>query len=79
MDVMALNEDLSKVNMQVQSSTNEIDVNEIYVTLESDINTNFDKHVPTKEMYRKNNQLPYMNRELRKAIYNKKMYYSKFL
>jgi hypothetical protein len=38
-----------------------------------------DKHVPTKEMYRKNNQLPYMNRELRKAIYNKKMYYSKFL
>jgi hypothetical protein len=23
--------------------------------------------------------LPYMNRELRKAIYNKKMYYSKFL
>jgi hypothetical protein len=32
MDVMALNEDLSKVNMQVQSSTNEIDVNEIYVT-----------------------------------------------
>jgi hypothetical protein len=79
MDVMALNEDLSKVNMQVQSSTNEIDVNEIYVTLESDINTNFDKHVPTKEMHRKNNQLPYMNRELRKAIYNKKMYYSKFL
>jgi hypothetical protein len=30
-------------------------------------------------MDRKNNQLPYMNRELRKAIYNKKMYYSKFL
>ena len=81
MDVMALNEDMSKVNIQVQSntSTNEIDVNEISETFESDINTNFDKHVPTKEMYRKNNQLPYMNRELRKAIYNKKMYYSKFL
>jgi thiamine phosphate synthase YjbQ (UPF0047 family) len=63
----ALNEDLSKVNIQVQSntSTNEIDVNEIYETFESDINTIFDKHVPTKEMYRKNNQLPYMNRELR--------------
>ena len=27
----------------------------------------------------KNNQLPYMNRELRKAIYTKKMYYSNFL
>ena len=62
------------------TSTNEIDVNEIYETFESDINTIFDKHVPTKEMYRKNNQLPYMNSgELRKAIYNKKMYYSKFL
>jgi thiamine phosphate synthase YjbQ (UPF0047 family) len=64
---MALNEDLSKVNIQVQSntSTNDIDVNEIYETFESDINTIFDKHVPTKEMHRKNNQLPYMNRELR--------------
>lgn len=81
LDVIALNEDLSKVNIQVQSntSTNDIDVNEIYETFESDINTIFDKHVPIKEMYRKNNQLPYMNRELRKAIYNKKMYYSKFL
>jgi hypothetical protein len=39
-------------------------VNEIYETFESDINTIFDKHVPTKEMNRKNNQLPYMNREL---------------
>jgi thiamine phosphate synthase YjbQ (UPF0047 family) len=70
LDVIALNEDLSKVNIQVQSntSTNDIDVNEIYETFESDINTIFDKHVPTKEMYRKNNQLPYMNRELRKAI-----------
>jgi hypothetical protein len=54
-------------------------VNEIYETFESDINTIFDKHVPTKEMHRKNNQLPYMNRELRKTIYNTKMYYSKFL
>ena len=54
-------------------------MNEIYETFESDINTIFDKHVPIKEMYRKNNQLPYMNRELRKTIYNKNMYYSKFL
>jgi hypothetical protein len=35
------------------TGTNEIDVNEISETFESDINTNFDKHVPTKEMYRK--------------------------
>jgi hypothetical protein len=35
LDVMALNEDLSKVNIQVQSntSTNDIDVNEIYEIL----------------------------------------------
>ena len=33
----------------------------------------FDKHVPIKERYVKNNQLPYMNRNLRKAIYNKNM------
>jgi hypothetical protein len=52
-------------------------VNEIYETFESDINTIFDKHVPIKEMYRKNNQLPYMNRELRKAIYNKKIWFSR--
>ena len=82
LDVIALNEYLSKVNIQVQSNTitNDIAVNEIYETFESDKNTIFDKHVPIKEMYRKNNQLPYMNSgELRKAIYNKKMYYSKFL
>ena len=55
LDVMALKEDLSKVYIQVQwnASKNKIDVNEIYETFESDINTNFDKHVPTKEMYRK--------------------------
>ena len=55
LDVIALNEDLSKVNIQVQSntSTNDINMNEIYETFESDINTIFDKHVPTKEMYRK--------------------------
>jgi hypothetical protein len=57
------------------SYTYDVDVNEIYETFESDINTIFDKHVPTKEMYRKNYQLPYMNRELRKAIYNKKMFF----
>jgi hypothetical protein len=51
-NVIALNEDLSKVNIQVQSntSTNEIDVNEIHETFESDINDIFDKHVPIKEM-----------------------------
>ena len=39
----------------------------------------FDKHVPIKTMYKKQNQVPYMNRNLKKAIYEKKMYYSKYL
>ena len=30
-------------------------------------------------MYKKQNQVPYMNRNLKKAIYEKKMYYSKYL
>jgi hypothetical protein len=33
--------------VQSNISTNDIDVNEIYETFESDINTIFDKHVPT--------------------------------
>jgi hypothetical protein len=43
---------MSKVNIQVQSnkSTNDVDVNELYETFESDINTIFDKHVPIKEI-----------------------------
>jgi S-adenosylmethionine synthetase len=51
----------------------------MYEKFESNITDIFDKHVPVKEKYCRKNQLPYMNRELRKAIYNKKMFYSKFL
>ena len=39
----------------------------------------FYKHVPVKTMYRKQNQVHYINRELQKVIYEKKMYYSNFL
>jgi hypothetical protein len=40
---------------------------------ESNITEIFDKHVPVKEKYCRKNQLPYMNRELRKASYNKQI------
>jgi RIO-like serine/threonine protein kinase len=58
-----MNEDLSKVNIQVQSntSTNDIDVNEIYETFESDINTIFDKHVPTRVSWFSRTQLVHLS------------------
>ena len=40
---------------------------------------NFHLNCLWNEAYRKPNQLPYMNRELRKAMYNKKMFYNKYL
>ena len=52
-------------------------IHTVYENFENDIRNIFDKHVPIKERYVKINQLPYMNRNLRKAIYNKKMSYHK--
>ena len=54
-------------------------IHAVYDKFEIDIRNVFDKHVPIKERCVKNNQLPYMNRNLRKAIYNKKMFYHKYL
>ena len=78
LDVVALNEDLSKVNVQILTVNSQVDTDMMYEKFESNITEIFDKHVPVKEKYCKKNQLSYMNRELRKAIYNKKMFYSKF-
>ena len=50
-----------------------------YENFETDIRDVFDKRIPIKERYVKNDQLPYMNRTLRKAIYNKKIVYHKYL
>lgn len=49
------------------------------MNFETEVSTIFDKHIPVKTMYKRPNQVPYMNRELRKAIYEKKMYYNRFL
>ena len=53
-------------------------INNVYNSFESEVNSVINKHVPVKQMYVKKNQVPYMNRELRKAIYNKKMFYTKY-
>ena len=39
----------------------------------------FDKHAPIKQAYVREKQLPYMNRKLRKAIYDKKRLHNKYL
>ena len=79
LDVVALNEDLSKVNVPISNVNSQVDTDMMHGKFESNITEIFYKHVPVKEKYCRKNQLPYMNRELRKAIYNKKMFYSKFL
>lgn len=54
-------------------------MNKVCMQFLSDVVDIFDKHVRTKQMYKKLNQLPYINRELRKSIYEKKMFYNKYL
>ena len=79
LDVVALNEDLSKVNVPISNVNSQVDTDMKHEKFESNITDIFDKHVPVKEKYCRKNQLPYMNRELRKSIYKKKMFYPKFL
>ncbi len=50
----------------------------MYNTFENDVVEIMNKHAPFKQTYRKPVQLPYMNKELRKAIYTKKMSYNKY-
>ena len=77
LDMVALNEDLANINLPLQKDHQ--NRNECYQIFENEVLNIFDKHVPIKTMYRKQNQVPYMDRDLRQAIYVKKMYYSKFL
>lgn len=74
LDINSLNIDLSSIVVPTPDSIqcSEENVNKVYETFEQDIQQIFDKHIPIKQMYRKSKQLPYMNRELRKARYNKK-------
>ena len=51
----------------------------MYDKFESDIVSIFDKHAPIKQAYVREKQLPYMNRKLRKAIYDKKRLHNKYL
>ena len=61
------------MNVQISNVNSQVDTDLMYEKFESNITDIFDKHVPVKEKYCRKNQLPYMNRELRKASYNKQI------
>ena len=70
--------DLSQIRLSHLESQTGPQVNNIYNNFEKDVTKVINKHIPVKHKYMKNTQLPYMNRDLRKAIYNKKMFHSKY-
>ena len=72
LDIDSLNIDLSSIVVPTPDNIqcSEDYVNNVYERFEHEVQQIFDKHVPIKQMYRKTKQLPYMNRELRKANYN---------
>ena len=77
-DADALNMEMIDVRLTGNTEDENFNINDVYDKFETDVRNVFDKHVPIKERYVKNNQF-YMNRNLRKAIYNKKMFYHKYL
>lgn len=79
-DEQSLNADLECLKEKFKAencSTN--DINALYENFENDLISVIDKHAPMKEAYRRQNNLPYMNKNLKKEIYKKKMYYHKYL
>ena len=75
------NEDifLCDVNSIPFEMSNSSSVDEKLSTYISHLNVIIDKHAPLKTRYIKNNQVPYMNDKLRKAINVKGMMYRKYL
>jgi ERCC4-related helicase len=54
------------------------DINTMYNDFETKVSQVIDRHAPIKYRYPRKNSVPYMNREPRKAIYQKQMLRSKF-
>ena len=77
-DADALNMEMKDVRLTGNTEDENYNIHAVYDKFETDTRNGFEKHVPIKERYVKNNQLPYMNRNLRKAIYNKKIFYHKY-
>ena len=54
-------------------------VDEAYSNFQSAFTEVIDKHMPLKKRKHVVNPAPYMNKELRQAIYKKTMYHNKFI
>jgi hypothetical protein len=65
--------DLDKIYLLIESCDNVTDIDTKYDHFECEVSKVIDKHVPVKHRHPRKNSVPYMNRELRKAIYNKQM------
>jgi len=70
-------DDLRSVNFENLTSVD--DVNKAYSNFQSAFVDVIDKHIPMKKRRSIITPAPYMNKELRGAIYKKKMYHNKFL
>ena len=78
-DTDALNLDMKTVRITGSHQDENFNFHSVYDNFETDFRIVLDKHIPIEERFVKNNQLPYMNRTFRKAIYSKKMVYHKYL
>ena len=67
-----------KIHLLNESCDNVTDIDTEYDHFECEVSKVIDKHVSTKHRYPRKNSVPYMNRELRKSIYNKQMLRNKY-
>ena len=75
-DLNSYLEDLQKIKPHEYKPV--IDVNELYDTFINEVGQVIDKHAPVKTRLYRKQPVPYMNAELRKAIYNKQMLRNNF-
>ena len=77
-DNAAFLEEIANIQLQNLNTHSSDQVNNVYNKFENDFLDIIDRHAPMKTVYKKKDQLLYMNRELRKAIYSKKMHHNKY-
>jgi hypothetical protein len=65
--------------MLQQCNIKDDDVNRAYSKIETSFIEIIDKHIPIKKRKPVAYHVPYMNQNLRNAIYKKRMYHNKFL
>ncbi|KAJ8307587.1 hypothetical protein KUTeg_014863, partial [Tegillarca granosa] len=76
-DLHNYQKDLGKIKPPPEYQSH-LDVNELYDTFINEISQVIDKHAPVKTRFQRKQPVPYMNADLRKAIYNKQKLRNKF-